>query len=133
MPIKPRRLEGGDCVGIICPASPPHNLEVLDRCTDALQSSGFRVKLGRFAGKRLGFLAGTDRERVADLMGMFSNSAIRAIFCVRGGYGSGRIAQMMDFNLIRANPKIFVGYSDITYLHCALLKRANLVSFHGPL
>src|SRR5205085_109159 len=79
------------------------------------------------------FLAGSDRERAGDLMQMFGNPEVKAIVCLRGGYGTARLLDLLDYNLIRANPKIFVGYSDITSLHCALLKKANLISFHGPM
>src|SRR5207248_590536 len=74
-----------------------------------------------------------DRERAGDLMRMFRDRAVRAILCVRGGYGASRLLPLLDYDLIRANAKIFVGYSDITALHCALLRKANLVSFHGPM
>lgn len=132
MPIRPPRLNFGDTVGIIAPASPPPNPDAIDRCVTALEKLGFKPKPGANIRKRNGFLAGSDRERAADLMRMFTDKKVKAIFTLRGGYGSARILSLLDYAIIRAHPKIFVGYSDITSLHCALLKRANLVSFHGP-
>jgi muramoyltetrapeptide carboxypeptidase len=133
VPIKPLRLDYGDTIGIISPASPPHDPAAIDKSLAAIRDLGFEPLLARHARKRLGFLAGDDRQRAGDLMGMFENPMVRAILCVRGGYGSGRLLPLLDYRTIRANPKILVGYSDITALHCALLTKANLVSFHGPM
>ncbi len=133
MPIKPPRLSQGDTIGIVAPASAPIDAKAIDRSVKVLQSLGFKVKLGRHLKKKRGFLAGSDDERVGDLMSMFSNPEVKAILCVRGGYGTARLLPLLDYKMIRANPKIFVGYSDITSLHCAFLKKANLVTFHGPM
>jgi len=133
MLIRPKRLQPGDTIGIIAPASAPPDPRNLDRAVAALQQLGFKVKLAPNARKRRGFLAGTDRERADDLMGMFADRAVNAILCVRGGYGTARLLPLLDYRVIRANAKILVGYSDITSLHCALLKKANLISFHGPM
>jgi muramoyltetrapeptide carboxypeptidase len=133
MPLKPPHLELGDTVGIIAPASAPADPENIDRSVAALKELGFRPKLAPNVRKRKGFLAGSDRERAGDLMGMFLDRQIRAVLCLRGGYGSARVLPLIDYRQIRAHPKIFVGYSDITSLHCAFLKKANLVSFHGPM
>src|SRR5436190_22814147 len=111
MPIKPRRLSPGDPVGIVAPASPPSDPKSIDRSVAFLERLGFKVKLPRNARKSLGFLAGTDRERAGDLMQMFKDPKIRAIFCVRGGYGTGRILSLLDYQVIRNNPKIFLGFS----------------------
>ncbi|MDQ1468914.1 MAG: muramoyltetrapeptide carboxypeptidase, partial [Bryobacterales bacterium] len=88
--------------------------------------------MGRNVGQRFGYLAGTAQQRVDDLHAMFSDPAIQAVFCIRGGYGSAQMLDKLDYNLIRANPKIFLGYSDITALHTAIGKRTGLVTFHGP-
>ncbi len=93
---------------------------------------GFKVKLGANARKRKGFLAGTDRERAGDVMSAFKDGKVHGIVCLRGGYGTPRVLPLLDYRLIQKNPKIFIGYSDITALHCALLKRSNLTTFHGP-
>jgi len=133
LPIKPPRLNYGDTVGIVAPASPPANPKAIDRAVEWLKSLGFEVELGTKVRKRLGFLAGTDRERAGDLMRMFGDRKIHAIVCLRGGYGTARLLPLLDYRVIRANAKILLGYSDITSLHCALLRKANMVSFHGPM
>jgi len=94
---------------------------------------GFAVKLGRNARKRWGFLAGQDRERAGDIMQMFTDKKVQGVVCIRGDMGRGRLLPLLDYAAIRANPKVFVGYSDITSLHCAFLKKSNLLSFHGPM
>lgn len=133
MPLIPQRLQPGDTLGIIAPASAPPDPKNLDRAVAVLEKLGFKTKLAPNVRNRWGFLAGTDRERAADLMRMFTDRQVRAVLCVRGGYGTARLLPLLDYAAIRANPKIFVGYSDITSLHCAFLRRANLVSFHGPM
>src|SRR5436190_2202673 len=133
MSIKPHHLNYGDTIGIIAPASAPPDPEAIDRSIKVLKRLGFETKLGSNVRKRRGFLAGSDHERASDLMKMFKDRRVNAILCVRGGYGSGRLLPLLDYRAIRANPKIFIGYSDITSLHCAFLTRANLVSFHGPM
>jgi len=130
--IKPRRLQSGDAVGLVAPASPPDDPKIVTDYLAALEKMGFKPRLAPNAGKRLGFLAGTDEERADDLMGMFADRDIKAIFCLRGGYGSGRLLRLLNYHFIKRHPKILLGFSDITSLHCALLTRARLVSFHGP-
>jgi muramoyltetrapeptide carboxypeptidase len=133
MPILPERLRPGDTLALIAPASPPQHAGAVDEAVAALEKLGFVIKPGRHARQRRGFLAGKDRERAADMMGAFADPKVRGIICLRGGYGSARLLPLLDFKKIRANPKIFAGFSDITSLHCALLKQANLLSFHGPM
>jgi len=130
---RPKRLEPGDTIGIVAPASAPPDPKNLDRAVPVLQKSGFRVKLAPNVRRRWGFLAGSDRERAGDLMRMFTDRRVKAIVCLRGGYGTARLLPLLDYQAIRSNPKILVGYSDITSLHCALLTKANLISFHGPM
>ena len=133
MPVKPSRLTYGDTIGIIAPASAPRDPLSIDRSVAVLKRLGFKTKLAPNIRKRQGFIAGTDRERARDLMGMFADPKVKAIICLRGGYGTSRLLPLLDYQTIRANPKIFVGYSDITSLQCAFLARSNLVSFHGPM
>ncbi len=133
MPTKPAHLESGDTVGIITPASAPPNPKTIERSISAIEELGFKPRLGRHARKRWGFLAGSDRDRAADMMQMFTDRRVKGIICLRGGYGTARLLPLLDFGLIRKNPKVFVGYSDITSLHCAFLTKAGLVSFHGPM
>jgi muramoyltetrapeptide carboxypeptidase len=133
MLLRPTRLSPGDTLGIIAPASAPPDASSIDRAVAILEQHGFRVKLARHVRRRHGFLAGTDRERAGDLMRMFIDRKVNAILCVRGGYGTARLLPLLDYRVIREHAKIFVGYSDITSLHCALLTKAELVSFHGPM
>jgi muramoyltetrapeptide carboxypeptidase len=130
--IKPGRLQFGDGVGIVAPAGPPTDPKAVDDYFAALEKLGFKPKLAPNVRKRFGFLAGTDEERADDLMGFFADRDVKAIFCLRGGYGSARLLRLLDYHFIRKHPKILIGFSDITSLHCALLTRARLVSFHGP-
>jgi len=131
--LKPDRLNFGDTIGIIAPASPPPDPYTVDLAIEALECHGFKPKLGKNVRARLGFIAGTDRERAADVMAMFTDKKVNAIFCIRGGYGTTRILDRLDYAVIRRNPKILSGYSDITALHGVLLKKAGLISFHAPM
>jgi muramoyltetrapeptide carboxypeptidase len=133
MPNLPQRLHPGDLIGLICPASAPPDPKTVDASVAALEEMRFKVRLGRHARKRWGFLAGQDRERAADVMQMFGDRKVKGIVCLRGGYGTPRILPLLDYNVIRQNSKVFIGFSDITALHCAFLKKANLLSFHGPM
>jgi muramoyltetrapeptide carboxypeptidase len=130
--IKPPRLQFGDTVGIVAPASPPDDPQEVDNCTDALKKLGFQPKLAPNVRKRLGFLAGDDQARASDLMAMFGDGEVKAIMCLRGGYGSARLAPMLDYRFIKRHAKIFVGFSDLASLHCAFMTHAQMVSFHGP-
>jgi muramoyltetrapeptide carboxypeptidase len=131
--LRPRRLSPGDTLGIVAPASAPPDPKKVDAAVAVLERLGFQVRLAPNARKRHGFLAGSDRDRAADLMHMFTDRRVAAILCVRGGYGSARLLPRLEYSAIRANPKVFVGYSDLTSLHCALLTKAGLISFHGPM
>jgi muramoyltetrapeptide carboxypeptidase len=133
MSLKPARLNLGDTLGVIAPASAPGNPDTIDLGLAALEKLGFKTRPAPNLRKRSGFLAGTDRERADDLMRMFLDPDIHGILCLRGGYGTARLLPLLDYQAIRANPKVFVGYSDITSLHCAFLAKAGLVSFHGPM
>jgi muramoyltetrapeptide carboxypeptidase len=133
MPTKPDRLNSGDTVGIVAPASAPADPKNIDRSIAVLERLGFKPKLAPNVRQRWGFLAGSDRDRAGDLMKMFADRKVKAIFCVRGGYGTARLLPLLDYRTIRANPKILIGYSDITSLHCAFLVKSDLVSFHGPM
>ncbi|GEN52473.1 S66 peptidase family protein [Halobacillus faecis] len=130
--IKPKRLNQGDTVGVIAPASPP-DLKNLDKGLSFLESLGLKVKLGVHVKKKHGYLAGNDEERMEDFHQMFQDSEVAAIFCAGGGYGTGRILSTIDYATVKANPKIFWGYSDITSLHTAIRQETGLVTFHGPM
>ncbi len=131
--LKPHCLKRGDVIGICAPASAPEEGALLERGIRYLERQGYRVEVGRHIHKRHGYLAGGDRERAEDVNRLFANRHVKAIIAARGGYGTLRILPLLNFRSIRRNPKIFVGYSDLTALHLALLTRAGLVSFSGPM
>ena len=133
MAIKPARLEKGDTLGVVAPASAPAKPASIDLALTVLEGLGFIPRPATNLRKRWGFLAGSDRQRADDLMELFEDRAVKGIFCLRGGYGASRLLPLLDYKKIRANPKILLGYSDITSLHCALLVKAHLVTFHGPM
>ncbi|MFZ3578573.1 S66 peptidase family protein [Virgibacillus sp. DJP39] len=128
----PQRLVKGDTIGIIAPAGPVNQFN-LKRALPFFEKMGLHVRLGKNIEKVHGYLAGTDEERLNDLHEMIADSAIKAIFFARGGYGTGRIASDIDYDLIKRNPKVLWGYSDITYLHNAIHQVTGLVTFHGPM
>lgn len=130
--LKPRPLRRGDLIGVVAPAGAIEAAGV-GAGGHVLEQAGYRVQFGNSVFKRAGYLAGSDRERVADLEDMFRNPDIRAIFAARGGYGSGRLLPHLDLGLVRGHPKIFVGYSDLTFLLTHLVQAAELVAFHGPM
>jgi muramoyltetrapeptide carboxypeptidase len=128
----PPRLALGDTIGLVAPASSTEKPERIDEVITHLQAQGFPVKPGANLRRRDGYLAGSDAERAADLHAAFADPAVKAIFALRGGYGSCRLLPLLDYALIRAHPKPFVGYSDITALHHAIRVQAGLVTYHGP-
>lgn len=131
--IKPQHLKKGDLIGVISPASTPENLAKIDNGVKYLENLGYRVKVGENVGKQFGYLAGEDDYRVADIHAMFADKEVKAIFCVRGGFGTIRILDKIDYSLIKKNPKILVGYSDITALQLAIFAKTGLVTFSGPM
>ncbi len=131
--IKPPRLRKGDVIGICAPASPPTASENVERGIVYLERLGYRVEIGRNVFRRKGYLAGSDRERADDLNRFFAKNSVRAIFTARGGYGAHRILPLLDYGCARRNPKILVGYSDITAIQFALLAKSGIVSFSGPM
>ncbi|WP_173917204.1 LD-carboxypeptidase [Halobacillus sp. Marseille-Q1614] len=130
--IHPKRLKPGQTIGVIAPASPP-NLANLHKAIPFFNSLGLHVKIAPHVSSKYGYLSGTDEERLYDLHLMFSDRTVDAVFCAGGGYGTSRIADQIDYKLIKQNPKIFWGYSDITFLHTAIRQKAGLVTFHGPM
>ncbi|MFD1036839.1 LD-carboxypeptidase [Virgibacillus byunsanensis] len=130
--MKPARLQKGDTIGVIAPSGPV-NMEKLHKAIPFFEKLGLHVQLGQHIEEKNGYLAGTDEQRLADLHEMIADKNIKAIIFARGGYGAGRIASDIDYNLVRNNPKIIWGYSDITYLHTAFHQATGLVTFHGPM
>ncbi len=131
--IKPMRLRKGDTIGLISPASSPEDLTKIDNAVIYFEKLGYFVKVGENVGKSDGYLAGTDEDRLNNLHSMFADKNIKAIVSIRGGYGSGRLLDKINYNLIKRNPKIFIGYSDITALNLAIFKKTGLVTFEGPM
>ncbi|MFD1205086.1 LD-carboxypeptidase [Sporosarcina contaminans] len=132
MKIRPERLRSGDMIGIVSPSSPP-NQESLERSLTFLEGLGLKWKFGEHVKDQYGYLAGKDDERLDDLHAMFADPEVKGIICAGGGYGSARYTDKLDFDLIRDNPKIFWGFSDITFLHTAIGRYTNLITFHGPM
>ena len=131
--IKPNKLSRNDLIGIISPASSPDDLSLIETGIKYIEGLGYKTIIGKNVGKYRGYLAGTDEERVSDIHEMFNNKKVKAIICLRGGYGASRLLDKIDYKLIRNNPKIFVGFSDITALHLAFLQKSRLITFAGPM
>lgn len=125
-----KRFSKDSTLGIIAPASPSEK-EKIDAQLNYLKSLGFKLKLGKHIYDKHGFLAGRDEERAQDLMDAFLDEDIDAIMCYRGGYGTIRMLPYLDFNVIKSNPKIFIGFSDVTLLLNSIYERCNLITFHG--
>jgi muramoyltetrapeptide carboxypeptidase len=132
-PLKPPRLRRGDVIGIVAPASPLLDPARLDRGIRYLEGLGYRVEPGRHLQSRNGFFAGPDTDRATDLNTMAADPRVRAVFCLRGGYGSARLLPRLDYRAFRRDPKILVGFSDLTALQLALWHKVGLVTFSGPL
>ena len=131
-PLKPRRLAPGDTVGLVAPANATFQAVDLQIATESLQALGFKVLVGGHLRDRHGYLAGQDKDRAADINGFFADAAVRAVLPIRGGWGSSRVLPYLDFDAIRRNPKVVLGYSDISALLLAIHAKTGLVTFHGP-
>jgi len=130
--IRPKPLQKGDKVAIIAPAS-PSDKNLIDKCIASLNELGLKVVIGESCLSEHGFLSGTDDIRANDINCMFADKNIKGIFALRGGYGCARLLDLIDFKLIKKNPKIFIGYSDITALHIAINQKSKLITYHGPM
>lgn len=130
--IRPKGLKFGDTIGIIAPAS-PGGKEKVQEVYDKIIQLGFKIKMGRSCYEKYGYLSGKDNIRANDINTMFRDKDVDGIICLRGGYGSPRILDLIDYSAVKNNPKIFVGYSDITALHIAFNQMAELVTYHGPM
>jgi muramoyltetrapeptide carboxypeptidase len=126
------KLEPSGTIGVVAPATPAQSRAQMDRGVEWWESHGYRVKLGPSALERGRDFAGSADLRAEDLQQMFADPEIGAIQCVRGGFGSTEVVPLLDYEAIAASPKAFVGISDITALHAALLRRAGLATFYGP-
>jgi muramoyltetrapeptide carboxypeptidase len=130
--IKPRRLQVGDTIGLINPAAFNYEKEV-QPFFKVIEKLGLKVKLGEHFYDRYGYLAGKDADRAADVNAAFADREVQAIFTGMGGWGCNRILPLLDYNMIRNNPKIIMGFSDITALLLAIYAKTNIITFHGPL
>ena len=130
MPLKPQHIEKGDRIYLITPSGFATE-EKINKAIENIKSLGLEVEHSEKIFSKYGYLAGTDEERLADLHYAFENPEIKAIFCIRGGYGATRLLDKIDYELIKKNPKIFIGFSDITALHSAFLTKTGLIGIHG--
>jgi muramoyltetrapeptide carboxypeptidase len=130
--LKPRVLKPGATAGLITPSTYVSDPDRLALAEHTVRYFGLEPRIGRHVRRRAGYLGGSAAERLADLHEMFGNPDIDAVFAIRGGYGSAQLLDRIDYDLIRRNPKVFLGYSDITALHLAIHQRTGLVAFHGP-
>ncbi len=129
--ILPAPLSPGDLIGVVAPASPFNEADFF-RGIQVLKDMGFQMALRPHLFDRSGYLAGTDADRATQVNEAFADDDIRAIVCARGGYGAMRMLPYLDFDLIHRHPKLFMGFSDITALLCALYQSGGLVCLHGP-
>lgn len=136
----PRRLKKGDTLAVIATSMPVADLshglnaeEVWNKGVSLLEAEGFNVKLMPNAKKKWRYLAGTDDERLSDLHAAFEDDDVDGILCARGGYGTTRFLSRVDMNVIRSNPKVFIGFSDVTALLVAFYQQVGLAGFYGPM
>jgi len=130
-PRKPPRLRPGDTVGLIQPAGFAADLAGPQTAIEMIQTMGLVPKIGQHVYDRHGYLAGTDESRAADINAMFADPSVRAIFTSRGGWGSARALPFLNWNVISANPKLLIGFSDITALHLAIAARGGFPTIHA--
>ncbi|MBM4191629.1 MAG: LD-carboxypeptidase [Gammaproteobacteria bacterium] len=130
--VKPPRIVAGDTIGLMSTSSANWDLIDIDILLEALAALGLKGKLGRHVYDRYGYLAGRDTDRAADLSALFRDPEVKAIHCIRGGWGAARLLPLLDWAAIAANPKVLIGYSDITALLLSLHAKTGLVTFHGP-
>lgn len=129
----PPYLKKGDTIGLVCPAG-YMPIEKVQTCLDVLQEWGYRVKIGKtVGGGSATYFSGADEERLADFQQMLDDDAIKVVLCARGGYGTGRIIDKIDFTKFRKQPKWIVGYSDVTVLHSHIYSHFYISTLHAPM
>ena len=128
-----KALRPGDTVGLIAPSGSAKDASMADRGAAILEAMGYRVVVGDSCRGKYGYLAAPDSLRASDIEAFFADGAIDGIVCLKGGYGTPRILDMIDYDLVAANPKVFAGYSDITGLHLAFRRYAGFPTFHAPM
>jgi muramoyltetrapeptide carboxypeptidase len=131
--IRPKALSPGDAVGVITPATEVPDPDRLALAERTIKYFKLTMKRGRNVGRRFGTYRESIDARLDDLHAMFRDPEVKAVFCIRGGYASAQLLDRIDYDLIRRNPKIFLGYSDITAMHLAIHRHARLITFHGPI
>lgn len=129
--IKPRALEKGDTIGVVAPAR--YLDEDISGAVAMLEDMGYSVKLGQSCSLRYNGYAGTPKQRAADINAFFADDEVDAVLCLRGGAGSMDILDLIDYDIIKEDPKLFIGFSDITALHSAIYNKCGLVTIHGPM
>ncbi|TAL68080.1 MAG: LD-carboxypeptidase [Bacteroidetes bacterium] len=130
--IRPKALKRGDTIGIIAPATAVTDPDQIGKAIEALNYFGLNYKIEKNVLKGEGYKTRTTEKRLDDLHFMFEDKEISGVFCLRGGYGSAQLLDKIDYDLIKKNPKVFIGYSDITAMHLAINKFSGLITFHGP-
>ena len=130
--IKAKSLRKGDCIGIISP-SYWTSTKTLQKTMSFFERQGYALKIGNSNSLRWGPFAGKPEQRAEDINSMFKDPDIKAIICARGGYGANRVLDLLDYKLIKKNPKIFIGFSDITAYLTSITQKTGLVTFHGPM
>lgn len=129
--IKPLRLKAGDTIGLVAPGSYISESELQDSIKN-LEALGFKVVYSDKILLQNGYFSGTDEQRAEDLTYMFKRSDVAGIVCTRGGYGCARILPLLDYDVIEENPKVLIGYSDVTALNYGIFRKTGLITFHGP-
>lgn len=130
--IKPNKLKQGDTIAIIAPSGEVDNKK-LDNAVNYFTNCGYKIKCGLNIRKQNRYMAGSDEQRIQDLHNAFLDKDVKAIIAARGGYGAIRLINKLDYEIIKNNPKIFCGYSDITALSAMILKKTGLITFSGPM
>ena len=131
--IRPKRLAPGDTVALVSPANATFNTVDLEIARESLEALGFKVRQSEHMLERHGYLAGQDRARAEDINRAFADKAVSCVHAIRGGWGSARLLPYLDFDTIRRNPKVLIGYSDITALLVSVYAKTGLITFHGPI
>lgn len=130
--LKANRLKPGDTIAISSPAGAVWDEAQVEKFTGILKGFGFNVIHGNTLKRKLGYFSGTDSDRAKELNDLFANKEIKGIFCMKGGWGCARILDLLDYKLIAKNPKVLIGFSDITTLLNAIYTKTGLITFHGP-
>jgi muramoyltetrapeptide carboxypeptidase len=132
--LKPMHLAPGDTIAVISPAAPtPDAEQAFESGKKLFNDLGYSLRIFPNASQKASYLAGTDEQRLADLHAAFADPSVKAILCARGGYGCMCLLPHIDYKLIAQNPKIFIGFSDVTALHTAFYQKTGLVGFYGPM